>query len=357
MAVKTINLTGAEVAVTGLDGAHAHITNMGADIIYAAKAAGISPGADGVVPIPAGNGNTLRGISGAVYLSGTGSVLIQSDDYVQPPSFRNSTTSGGSGVDDIARAAVNEHAGNAEIHVTAAEKEKWNAVNYSNPGLLVNSNFLVNQRGVSGTISDPGYFVDCWQLVSGSVTINTNGSITLDGTIKQILEKTISGTVTASSSAGTASYDSTAKTFTLTAAGETISWAKLECGSIATPYSPPDIASETARCQRYYYRMSNPSTNTNIIITSGISMTTAAMNAVIQLPASMRTAPTITLNGSISYSKGTLTDAVEASSIARNGAPKPYNSVVLKLGGSFTAQTAYMVQLNAGSYLEFSAEL
>lgn len=127
MATKTINLTGAEVAVTGLDGAHAHITNMGADIIYAAKSAGISPGADGVVPIPAGNGNTLRGISGAVYLSGTGSVLIQSDDYVQPPSFRNSTASGGSGVDDIARAAVNEHAGNAEIHVTTAEKSSWNA--------------------------------------------------------------------------------------------------------------------------------------------------------------------------------------------------------------------------------------
>lgn len=125
MAVKTINLTGAEVAVTGLDGAHAHITNMGADIIYAAKSAGISPGADGVVPIPAGNGNTLRGISGAVYLSGTGSVLIQSDDYVQPPSFRNSTASGGSGVDDIARAAINEHAGNVEIHVTAAEKAAW----------------------------------------------------------------------------------------------------------------------------------------------------------------------------------------------------------------------------------------
>lgn len=127
MAVKTINLTGAEVAVKGLDGAHAHITNMGADIIYAAKSAGISPGADGVVPIPAGNGNTLRGISGAVYLAGTGSVLVQSDDYVEHPSFRNSTASGGSGVDDVARAAVNEHAGNAEIHVTTADKTAWNA--------------------------------------------------------------------------------------------------------------------------------------------------------------------------------------------------------------------------------------
>lgn len=34
MAVKTITLTYAEVAVTGLDGAHTHISNMGVDIIY-----------------------------------------------------------------------------------------------------------------------------------------------------------------------------------------------------------------------------------------------------------------------------------------------------------------------------------
>lgn len=252
---------------------------------------------------------------------------------------------------------ISEHTGNAEIHVTAEEKADWSAVNYSNPGLLVNSNFLVNQRGVSGTISDPGYFVDCWQLVSGSVTINTNGSITLDGTIKQILEKTISGTVTASSSAGTASYDSSTKTFTLTAAGETISWAKLEVGSVATPYSPPDIASETARCQRYYCRLFNTTSTNNIIIASGISMSTVELNAVIQLPASMRTAPTVTLNGSISYSKGTLTDTTAATSIVRNGAVRPYNSVVLKLSGSFTTQTPYMVILNPGAYLEFSAEL
>lgn len=126
MATKTINLTGAEIAVTGLDGAHAHITNMGADIIYAAKTAGITAGADGVVPIPAGTGNTLTGITGSVYLLGTGSVLIQTNDYYTHPSFRNSTSSGGSAVDDVARTAINTHAENAEIHVTTAEKTAWN---------------------------------------------------------------------------------------------------------------------------------------------------------------------------------------------------------------------------------------
>lgn len=125
MAVKTINLTGAEVAVTGLDGAHAHIRNDGTEVIYAAKTAGITAGADGVASIPAGQSDTIRGISGAVYLLGTGSVLIQSDDYVASP-FKTSAASGGSAVDEVARAAVNTHAGNAEIHVTAEEKVHWN---------------------------------------------------------------------------------------------------------------------------------------------------------------------------------------------------------------------------------------
>ena len=125
MATKTINLTGAEVAVTGLDGAHAHIRNDSTDTIYAAKTAGITAGADGVASIPAGQADTLRGISGKVYLLGTGSALIQSDDYVESP-FKASTASGGSAVDDVARAALNAHEGNAEIHVTADEKAVWN---------------------------------------------------------------------------------------------------------------------------------------------------------------------------------------------------------------------------------------
>ena len=125
MATKTINLTGAEVAVTGLDGAHAHIRNDGTEVIYAAKTAGMTAGADGVASIPAGQSDTIRGISGAVYLLGTGSVLIQSDDYVASP-FKTSAQAGGSGADEVARAAINAHAGNAEAHVTAADKGVWN---------------------------------------------------------------------------------------------------------------------------------------------------------------------------------------------------------------------------------------
>lgn len=125
MATKTINLTGAEVAVTGLDGANAHIRNDGTEVIYAAKTAGITAGADGVLSIPAGQAATVYGISGTVYMLGTGSAQIISNDYSELP-FKTSATSGGSGADEVARAAINAHSGNAEIHVTAEEKAAWN---------------------------------------------------------------------------------------------------------------------------------------------------------------------------------------------------------------------------------------
>ena len=126
MATKTITLTGAEIAVTGLDGAHAHIRNDGADVIYAAKAAGISAGADGVLSIPAGQAATVYGISGTVYMLGTGSAQIISNDYSELP-FKTSTASGGSAVDEQARTALGAHVGNAEIHVTADEKANWDS--------------------------------------------------------------------------------------------------------------------------------------------------------------------------------------------------------------------------------------
>ena len=66
MAVKTAKLTGAEAAVTGLDGSIAHIRNDGAGVVLASLKAGITEGADGVLSVPAGTSAALTGISGAV---------------------------------------------------------------------------------------------------------------------------------------------------------------------------------------------------------------------------------------------------------------------------------------------------
>ena len=123
--------------------------------------------------------------------------------------------------------------------------------------LLDNSNFrhLVNQDNLTGTLTRAGYIFDRWSLVSGSVTILENG-ITLNGTIKQVLEMAPSGSVTAAASAGTASYDAGAKTFTLTASGALITWAALYdgyyTGDDVPAYQSKGYAAELAECKRYY---------------------------------------------------------------------------------------------------------
>ena len=123
---------------------------------------------------------------------------------------------------------------------------------YSNPNLLDNPDFKINQRGVSGTITAAGYFVDRWKLKSGSVTINDNKTLTLNGTIEQILETAAGTNVTASSNAGVISYNNSTKTVSLTGQNVTVSWVKLELGNKATPFVPPSPSKEFIKCLYYY---------------------------------------------------------------------------------------------------------
>ena len=138
----------------------------------------------------------------------------------------------------------------------------------SNPNLIDNWYFAypVNQRNVSGTIDAVGYFLDRWKLVSGSVTIGSNG-ITLNGTIVQILETEVGTDVTASAltteGVVVASYDNNSKTISLTGTGQTFVAAKLELGSQQTLAHKdangnwalneiPNYGEQLRRCQRYF---------------------------------------------------------------------------------------------------------
>ena len=148
MTSKTIVLTGEEIRADYSGGTNAWLRNDGTATVYASTAPGVTAGADGVVSIPAGQAVRIDGACRTVYLLGTGgSVQLVGSDYTACP-FKTSTSAGGeSGVDEVARAAIEAHAGNADIHVTATEKAAWNAVNYSNPNLLINPDFRINQRG------------------------------------------------------------------------------------------------------------------------------------------------------------------------------------------------------------------
>lgn len=124
------------------------------------------------------------------------------------------------------------------------------AYNVSNPNLLINGNFKVNQRGQTTYTETGKYTVDRWKLVSGTVEV-VSGGIKLNGTIMQKLEHTPSMQVVASSNAGEISYSSGAVTLSTTTA-TLITYAKLEVGSTPTLFSPKTYAEEFALCQRFY---------------------------------------------------------------------------------------------------------
>lgn len=195
------------------------------------------------------------------------------------------------------------HAGNADIHVTADEKAYWNTLSGKNE--LENPDFKVNQRGLSEYST--GYTVDRWYIstdkckaapesdgirltATAALTSNTHafwqniefplapGKYTLSLNVSEV-----SGVWSARIRTVNASGDYVDSYYTSvlregvnkvsvdlpegeyisavsigfnkgTEAGNSLklAWAKLESGSLATPFVQPDYAAELAKCQRFY---------------------------------------------------------------------------------------------------------
>ena len=302
MTSKTITLTGAEIRADYSGGTNAWLRNDGTTAVYASTAPGVTAGADGVVSIPAGQAAAIYGACGAVYLLGTGSVQLVGSDYTACP-FKTSAQSGGSGADSVARAAIEAHAADTDIHVTADEKAYWNTLSGKND--LDNPDFRVNQRGLSEYST--GYTVDRWYIstdkckaapesdgirltATAALTSNTHafwqniefplapGKYTLSLNVSEVsgIWSARIRTVNASGDYVDSYYTSalhegvnkvsvdlskneyiSAVSIGLnkgTEAGNSLklAWAKLEGGSLATPFVPPDYAAELAKCQRYY---------------------------------------------------------------------------------------------------------
>ena len=301
MTSKTIVLTGEEIRADYSGGTNAWLRNDGTATVYASTAPGVTAGADGVVSIPAGQAAAIYGACGSVYLLGTGSVQLVGSDYTACP-FKTSAQGGGSGADSVARAAIEAHAGNADIHVTAAEKSAWDGL--SNPNLLINPDFRVNQRGQNEYST--GYTVDRWYSPGKCSAAPISGGVKLTSTVTasstthafwQNFEFPLPpGKYTLSLKAADVTGVWAARIRTVTAAGDYVdsyytprlqaginsvtvdlsdseyisavsigfnkgteagnslklAWAKLEGGSLATPFVPPDYAAELAKCQRFY---------------------------------------------------------------------------------------------------------
>lgn len=165
---------------------------------------------------------------------------------------------------------------------------------FSNPNLLINPDFKINQRGSSTyttTSESPIYTVDRWMLSRGKATVNSDKTVTItstggttnkEGYFQQKLENAISGAYTVSMEvvriSGTVkiAIDGVWKTVTsgknvfqgvnssnnfdsvglqlAVGASITLKYMKLEKGSVATSFVAPNPADELIKCQRYYFK-------------------------------------------------------------------------------------------------------
>lgn len=285
-----------------------------------------------------------------------------------------------------------------------------NVSQLSNPNLLINGDFSINQRGQEEYGNASRYTVDRWQLSTRTnVNISFNASTktlsntgTSSGYFMQIIEpndvdkiwgKTwtfsvkvngniYSKTFTAPSTAPTTSqgiaptlvciqglcqirlfyYASTGTigfTFDIWQGSVTIEYAKLELGSVATPFSPRPYAEELALCQRRYLKYS-PS-NSYAMIGTGIVSSSSTIIIGVSLPVTLRTAPTITANGNFYVRTTSATYTTNNNALTLTPAGLCNNVLQIEIASANTSFTngdcAVLRVSDNTAYLEINAEI
>ena len=207
--------------------------------------------------------------------------------------------------------------------------------NRSNPNLLINSDFMVNQEGnTSGaSVAAYAYFLDGWKNPNGFSTslytwadVGGVRTLTIGGpdtprAARQIIEQqnmpagtyTLSweGTATAkfyigsppaySTSPVTVTLDGSADvTLDVRGEGDTVSDIKLERGPVATPYQPPLYGDNLRKCQRYFVRLNTPSRLD--VVGWGHQKNTTTVQVISAVPVPMRATPTLTTTGTLAWS-------------------------------------------------------
>lgn len=282
----------------------------------------------------------------------------------------------------------------------------------SNPNLLTNPDFRVNQRVQSNYSS--GYSVDGWFLEGNKCTVTPGAdgvliksAIKLDSSTHVFWQKAENplkpGKYTLSLNVSEVSGVWSARIRTVNAEGSYVdsyytpvlhvglnkvsvelnegeyisavsvgfskdtevgdsvklAWVKLELGSAATPFVPPDPATELLKCQRYFtiYKHQNATSNTDkCSIGVGYALTGSIVYAVLPI-AAMRSgvAATVSYSG-LSLINGTDT-VVDFSSATVLEQTDSTVQVAFTVSGQ-TPGTVYRLRLmNSDAYLAVSKEL
>lgn len=263
---------------------------------------------------------------------------------------------------------------------TLSQLMDYIAKRFSNPNLLLNSNFKVDQRGrgtYTNNTTKPTYTLDRWISINTKVVYNIDGTATItslattdtSSRFKQILEHAVNDTCTLSCNITavtgnaylynqangkkivkglntiTLSYLKEASIELKQGASITIEWIKLEKGSKATAYVAPNYADELQRCMMYY----------NVVNTPLNGYFTTQMYIGCEALANMRTKPTIKCVGSfwVYYYGGNVKYKFSDFTIELS----KYLEITLLSAPSGASQQNMTVIFDKDSYIELDAEV
>ena len=263
---------------------------------------------------------------------------------------------------------------------------------YSNPNLLINSNFMdpINQRGET-TYSGNAYGIDRWKGATVGSSIGISGSgVLIMGQITQYVEmkssnigrtmtmsscdsngniKSITGELDTSSVSGNdMSFVYNGSKYSIAASiggGTRYRWVKLEFGSSPTLYVPRSRAEEVMLCLRYYWRIQQTNSDFNYF---GVGIANASTNTyfTINLPVYMRDFPELGYGGNFqcyggngNFPIGSLAESPFTSTTDPiDDQTSTYTLMAVRNGGSQTAGHVYNLNgTTPGSYIEFDSEI
>ena len=227
---------------------------------------------------------------------------------------------------------------------------------------IINGNFGINQRGVSGTVtlSAGAYGHDRWKAgASGcTYTFATSNNVTTititAGSLMQVIEginlqsgtHTLSWAGTAQGRVDAGSYGGSGLTGTAVGGTNqtvefgtgTVSLVQYEAGSVATPFERRLYGQELALCQRYYQQYVSPS------LKGGVQISSYLYRMGMPIP-QMRTDPTASSSSSFGWFDFSGTGActldfsyctdtkIEADFVVTSGSATPGNPATFYHGG------------------------
>jgi len=260
--------------------------------------------------------------------------------------------------------------------------------NRSNPNLLINGNFRINQRGVTSRTSGSGYLFDRWKRVEATQWYEwttapqgqplTVGNSTYVRHLSQVIERasvpagtytlswegTATGIVHNSGGSGP-SYTSGPITVALDGLedvvvsfegrGDTLGKVKLEAGTVPTPFVPRLYGDELALCQRYYLRQTQASGS--VPVSTGALYDSSTSYHIIRHPVTMRAAPSIAVSNASDFTIYSDMSSTTPSDVSLHRNDELATQIKAEVSGLTAGNASYLRMTSTGCWLAFDAEL